>query len=130
MILCGYSAYPRTIDFAKFVRSPTRSGADLSPTSRTSPGSWRRECTLAVPHAHVVSTTTHKTLRGPRGGLILTNDEELSKAINRSVFPGSQGGPLMHIIAAKAAAFGEDLKPEFKGYAQQIVAMPSRSPMR
>src|SRR5438477_9536975 len=73
------------------------------------------------PHAHVVTTTTHKTLRGPRGGLILTNDEELSKAINRSVFPGSQGGPLMHIIAAKAVAFGEALRPEFKTYAQQIV---------
>src|SRR5437868_7396393 len=73
------------------------------------------------PHAHVVTTTTHKTLRGPRGGLILTNDEELSKSINRSVFPGSQGGPLMHIIAAKAIAFGEALKPEFKQYAQQIV---------
>jgi glycine hydroxymethyltransferase len=73
------------------------------------------------PHAHVVTTTTHKTLRGPRGGLILTNDEDLSKAINRSVFPGSQGGPLMHIIAAKAVAFGEALKPEFKTYSQQIV---------
>src|SRR5436190_14279392 len=73
------------------------------------------------PHAHVVTTTTHKTLRGPRGGLIMTNDEELNKAINRSVFPGSQGGPLMHIIAAKAVGFGENLKPEFKTYAQQIV---------
>jgi glycine hydroxymethyltransferase len=73
------------------------------------------------PHSHVVTTTTHKTLRGPRGGLILTNDEELHKAINRAVFPGSQGGPLMHIIAAKAVAFGEALKPEFKTYAQQIV---------
>src|SRR5436190_9984185 len=73
------------------------------------------------PHAHVVTTTTHKTLRGPRGGLILTNDEELNKAINRSVFPGTQGGPLMHIIAAKAVAFGEALKPEFKTYAHQIV---------
>jgi glycine hydroxymethyltransferase len=69
-----------------------------------------------------VTTTTHKTLRGPRGGLILTNDEELSKAINRSVFPGSQGGPLMHQIAAKAVAFGEALRPEWKGYARQIVA--------
>lgn len=68
-----------------------------------------------------MTTTTHKTLRGPRGGLILTNDEELSKAINRSVFPGVQGGPLMHIIAAKAVAFAEDLKPEFKTYSQQIV---------
>src|SRR5205823_13842097 len=73
------------------------------------------------PHAHVVTTTTHKTLRGPRGGLILTNDEELNKAINRSVFPGSQGGPLMHIITAKAVAFGEDLKPEFKQYSAQVV---------
>jgi glycine hydroxymethyltransferase len=73
------------------------------------------------PHAHVVTTTTHKTLRGPRGGLIMTNDEDLAKAINRSVFPGSQGGPLMHIIAAKAVAFGEDLKPEFKAYAAQVV---------
>jgi glycine hydroxymethyltransferase len=73
------------------------------------------------PHAHVVTTTTHKTLRGPRGGMILTNDDELIKAINRSVFPGSQGGPLMHIIAAKAVAFGEDLKPEFKVYARQII---------
>jgi glycine hydroxymethyltransferase len=73
------------------------------------------------PHAHVVTTTTHKTLRGPRGGLILTNDEQLNKDINRSVFPGSQGGPLMHIIAAKAVAFGEALRPDFKAYAQQIV---------
>jgi len=73
------------------------------------------------PHAHVVSTTTHKTLRGPRGGLIMTNDDELAKAINRSVFPGSQGGPLMHIIAAKAVAFGEALRPEFRTYSTQIV---------
>src|SRR5436190_4957330 len=73
------------------------------------------------PHCQVVTTTTHKTLRGPRGGMIMTNDEELNKAINRSVFPGSQGGPLMHIIAAKAVAFVEDLRPEFKTYAQQIV---------
>jgi len=73
------------------------------------------------PHAHIVTTTTHKTLRGPRGGLILTNDEELFKAINRSVFPGTQGGPLMHIIAAKAVAFGEDLQPQFKQYAHQVV---------
>jgi glycine hydroxymethyltransferase len=73
------------------------------------------------PHAHVVSTTTHKTLRGPRGGIILSNDEELAKSINRSVFPGSQGGPLMHIVAAKAVAFAEALKPDFKTYAHQIV---------
>jgi glycine hydroxymethyltransferase len=74
------------------------------------------------PHAHIVTTTTHKTLRGPRGGMILCDDEELGKTINRSVFPGSQGGPLMHIIAAKAVAFGEALRPQFKAYARQIVA--------
>jgi len=73
------------------------------------------------PHAHVVTTTTHKSLRGPRGGLIMTNDEELNKLINRNVFPGVQGGPLMHIITAKAVAFGEALKPEFKSYQQQVV---------
>ncbi|MCL4211478.1 MAG: serine hydroxymethyltransferase, partial [Phycisphaerales bacterium] len=73
------------------------------------------------PHAHIVTTTTHKTLRGPRGGLILTDDEEWAKKIDRKVFPGSQGGPLMHIIAAKAVAFGEALKPEFKTYCRQIV---------
>jgi glycine hydroxymethyltransferase len=92
------------------------------PTSRTSPGLVAGGAHPSpFPHAHVVTTTTHKTLRGPRGGLILTNDDELAKAINRSVFPGGQGGPLMHIIAAKAVAFGEDLRPEFKTYAQQIV---------
>jgi glycine hydroxymethyltransferase len=74
------------------------------------------------PHAHVVTTTTHKTLRGPRGGLILTNDEELAKKINKALFPGVQGGPLMHIIAAKAVAFGEALRPEFKDYAKRVVA--------
>jgi glycine hydroxymethyltransferase len=74
------------------------------------------------PHAHVVTTTTHKTLRGPRGGLILSNDEEVAKKVDRKVFPGSQGGPLMHIIAAKAVAFGEALRPEFRTYAAQVVA--------
>ena len=73
------------------------------------------------PHAHVVTTTTHKTLRGPRGGMILTNDEELAKKINSAVFPGMQGGPLMHVIAAKAVAFGEALQPEFKAYAKHVV---------
>jgi len=73
------------------------------------------------PHAHIVTTTTHKTLRGPRGGLILTNDEEVAKLVDRKVFPGSQGGPLMHIIAAKAVAFGEALQPGFKTYAEKIV---------
>ncbi len=122
MILCGYSAYPRTIDFAKFREIADEVGAllfaDIAHIAGLVAGGAHPS---PFPHAHVVSTTTHKTLRGPRGGLILTNDEELNKAINRSVFPGSQGGPLMHIIAAKAVAFGEDLKPEFKQYAQQIV---------
>jgi glycine hydroxymethyltransferase len=122
VIVCGYSAYPRTIDFAQFRQIADEVGAKLMADVAHIAG-------LIVggahpspfPHAHVVTTTTHKTLRGPRGGLILTNDEDLSKSINRSVFPGSQGGPLMHIIAAKAVAFGEALRPEFKGYAQQIV---------
>jgi len=122
VIVCGYSAYPRTIDFAKFRQIADEVGAkvmaDIAHIAGLVAGGAHPS---PFPHAHVVTTTTHKTLRGPRGGLILTNDEDLSKAINRSVFPGSQGGPLMHIIAAKAVAFGENLKPEFKGYAQQIV---------
>ncbi|HEY8747788.1 MAG TPA: serine hydroxymethyltransferase [Tepidisphaeraceae bacterium] len=122
MILCGYSAYPRIIDFAKFRDICDEVGAllfaDIAHIAGLVAGGAHPS---PFPHAHVVSTTTHKTLRGPRGGLLLTNDEDLSKAINRSVFPGSQGGPLMHIIAAKAVAFEEDLKPAFKGYAQQIV---------
>jgi glycine hydroxymethyltransferase len=122
MILCGYSAYPRTIDFAKFREIADEVGALVLADIAHIAGL----CAAGVhpspfPHAHIVTTTTHKTLRGPRGGLILTNDEELNKAINRSVFPGSQGGPLMHIIAAKAVAFGEDLKPEFRQYSAQIV---------
>ena len=122
MILCGYSAYPRTIDFAKFREIADEVGAllfaDIAHIAGLVAGGAHPS---PFPHAHVVSTTTHKTLRGPRGGLVMTNDDELAKAINRSVFPGSQGGPLMHIIAAKAAAFGENLRPEFKQYAQQIV---------
>ena len=122
VIVCGYSAYPRTIDFAKFREIADEVGAllmaDVAHIAGLIVGGAHPS---PFPHAHVVTTTTHKTLRGPRGGLILTNDEELNKSINRSVFPGSQGGPLMHIIAAKAVAFGEDLKPEFKTYAQQIV---------
>jgi len=122
MIICGYSAYSRTIDFAKFREIADEVGAklmaDVAHIAGLIVGGAHPN---AFPHAHVVTTTTHKTLRGPRGGLILTNDDDLAKAINRSVFPGSQGGPLMHIIAAKAVAFGEDLKPEFKTYAAQIV---------
>ncbi|MGD0462584.1 MAG: serine hydroxymethyltransferase [Tepidisphaeraceae bacterium] len=122
MILCGYSAYARTIDFARFREIADEVGAMLLAdiahiaglvATGTHPSPF--------PHAHIVTTTTHKTLRGPRGGLILTNDPELAKAINRSVFPGSQGGPLMHIIAAKAVAFGEALRPEFKTYCGQII---------
>jgi glycine hydroxymethyltransferase len=122
MILCGYSAYPRIIDFAKFREICDEVGAllmaDIAHIAGLVAGGVHPS---PFPHAHVVTTTTHKTLRGPRGGMILTNDEDLSKAINRSVFPGTQGGPLMHIIAAKAVAFGENLKPQFKAYAQQIV---------
>ena len=122
VIVCGYSAYPRTIDFAQFRAIADEVGAllmaDVAHIAGLIVGGAHPS---PFPHAHVVTTTTHKTLRGPRGGLILTNDDELAKAINRSVFPGSQGGPLMHIIAAKAVAFGEALRPEFKGYAQQIV---------
>ena len=122
MILCGYSAYPRVIDFAKFREIADEVGAylfaDIAHIAGLVAGGAHPS---PFPHAHVVSTTTHKTLRGPRGGLVMTNDDELAKAINRSVFPGSQGGPLMHIIAAKAVGFGENLKPEFKQYAQQIV---------
>jgi glycine hydroxymethyltransferase len=122
MILCGYSAYPRTIDFAKFREIADEVGAllmaDVAHIAGLIVGGAHPS---PFPHAHVVTTTTHKTLRGPRGGLILTDDEDLSKAINRSVFPGSQGGPLMHVIAAKAVAFGEALRPEFKAYARQVV---------
>jgi glycine hydroxymethyltransferase len=123
MILCGYSAYPRTIDFAQFREIADEVGAlvmaDVAHIAGLIVGGAHPS---AFPHAHVVTTTTHKTLRGPRGGLVMTNDEELAKNINRSVFPGSQGGPLMHIIAAKAVAFGEDLQPQFKTYAKQVVA--------
>src|SRR5437588_7995111 len=122
MILCGYSAYPRTIDFAQFRQIADEVGAvliaDVAHIAGLIVGGAHPS---PFPHAHIVTTTTHKTLRGPRGGLILTNDDDLAKAINRSVFPGSQGGPLMHIIAAKAVAFGEDLQPQFKAYAQQTV---------
>jgi glycine hydroxymethyltransferase len=122
VILCGYSAYPRTIDFAQFRKIADEVGALVMADIAHIAGLVAAGVHPSpFPHAHVVTTTTHKTLRGPRGGLILTNDEELNKAINRSVFPGSQGGPLMHIVAAKAVAFGEALRPEFKSYARQIV---------
>lgn len=122
-ILCGYSAYPRIIDFKRFREIADEVGAllmaDIAHIAGLVAGGAHPS---PFPHAHLVTTTTHKTLRGPRGGLILTNDEALAKKINQKVFPGTQGGPLMHIIAAKAVAFGEDLRPEFKTYAAQIVA--------
>ena len=122
MIICGYSAYSRTIDFARFREIAdevdAKLMADIAHIAGLVAGGAHPS---PFPHAHVVTTTTHKTLRGPRGGLVMTNDDDLAKAINRSVFPGSQGGPLMHIIAAKAVAFGEDLRPEFKTYVAQIV---------
>ncbi len=121
MILCGYSAYPREIDFAKFREIADEVGATLmADISHVAGLIAAGEHPSPFPHAHIVTTTTHKSLRGPRGGLIMTNDEELNKLINRNVFPGVQGGPLMHIITAKAVAFGEALKPEFKAYQQQV----------
>lgn len=122
MIIAGASAYPRVIDFARFRAIADEVGAYL----------WVDMAHIAglvaaglhpspVPYAHVVSTTTHKTLRGPRGGLLLTNDEELAKKLNSAIFPGSQGGPLMHVIAAKAVALGEALTPGFKAYQRQVI---------
>ena len=122
MIICGYSAYPRVIDFARFRAIADEVGAVLMADIAHIAGLVATGVHPSpFPHAHVVTTTTHKTLRGPRGGLILTNDEEIAKKIDRKVFPGSQGGPLMHVIGAKAIAFGEALKPEFKTYCQQVV---------
>ena len=121
-ILCGYSAYPRVIDFAKFREIADEVGAVLMADIAHIAGLVAAGVHPSpFPHAHVVTTTTHKSLRGPRGGLIMTNDEDLNKLINRNVFPGTQGGPLMHIITAKAVAFGEALRPEFKDYQQQVI---------
>ncbi len=122
MIIAGASAYPRVIDFRRFRAIADEVGAYL----------WVDMAHIAglvaaglhpspIPYAHVTSTTTHKTLRGPRGGLLLTNDADLAKKLNSAIFPGSQGGPLMHVIAAKAVALGEALTPEFKAYQGQIV---------
>lgn len=122
LIIAGASAYPRIIDFARFRAIADEVGAYL----------WVDMAHIAgliaaglhpspVPYAHVVSTTTHKTLRGPRGGMLLTNDENIAKKLNSAIFPGSQGGPLMHVIAGKAVALGEALKPEFKVYQQQVI---------
>lgn len=122
LIIAGGSAYSRVWDFAKFREIADSIGAyflvDMAHFSGLVAGGAHPS---PFPHAHVVTTTTHKTLRGPRGGLILTNDELLAKKFNSAIFPGLQGGPLMHVVAAKAVAFGEALRPDFKVYAQAVV---------
>ena len=122
LIIAGGSAYPRIIDFARFRQIADEVGAilmvDMAHFAGLVAGGAHPN---PLEHAHVVTTTTHKTLRGPRGGMVLTNDEALAKKINSALFPGLQGGPLMHVIAAKAVAFGEALRPEFAAYAAQVV---------
>ena len=123
LILAGASAYPRFIDFGRFREIADKVGAYLMVDMAHIAGLVAAgEHPSPIPYAHVTTTTTHKTLRGPRGGLILSNDEEIAKKINKAIFPGTQGGPLMHTIAAKAVCFGEALKPEFKEYAKRVVA--------
>ena len=122
MIIAGASAYPRAIDFEKFAEIAHEVGAYLFVDMAHSAGLVAAGLHQSpVPYADVVTTTTHKTLRGPRGGVILTNDEELAKKFNKAIFPGTQGGPLEHVIAAKAVCFGEALRPEFKAYQQRVV---------
>ena len=122
MIIAGASAYPRIIDFKKFAEIAHDVGAYLMVDMAHIAGLVAAgEHPNPVPYADVVTTTTHKTMRGPRGGIILTNNEEIAKKIDKAMFPGTQGGPLMHIVAAKAVAMGEALRPEFKEYQAQIV---------
>lgn len=122
MIVCGASAYARVIDFAKFREIADEVGAYLFADIAHIAGLVAGKAHPSpFPHAHVVSSTTHKTLRGPRGGIIMTNDEEIAKKINSAIFPGIQGGPLMHIIAAKAVGFKFNLSDEWKNYAHQVV---------
>ncbi len=122
VIIVGGSAYPRTLDFARFRAIADMVGAYLFVDMAHIAGLVASGVHPSpFPHAHVATTTTHKTLRGPRGGMILTNDEALAKKINSAIFPGIQGGPLMHVIAGKAAAFGEALRPDFKIYCQSVV---------
>ncbi|UAJ09622.1 serine hydroxymethyltransferase [Polymorphobacter megasporae] len=122
LIIAGGSAYPRVIDFARFRAIADSVGALLMVDMAHFAGLVAAGIHPSpLPHAHVVTTTTHKTLRGPRGGMILSNDVDLGKKFNSAVFPGMQGGPLMHVIAAKAVAFGEALRPEFKDYARAVV---------
>jgi len=122
LIICGGSAYSRQIDFARFRQIADKVGAylhvDMAHFAGLVAGG---EHPSPFPHAHVATTTTHKTLRGPRGGMILTNDEALAKKFNSAIFPGLQGGPLMHVIAGKAVAFQDCLQPEFKTYAKQVI---------
>ena len=122
LIIAGGSAYPRQIDFAGFRKIADEVGAhlwvDMAHFAGLVAGGAHPS---PFPHAHVVTTTTHKTLRGPRGGLILTNDEDIAKKVNSAIFPGIQGGPLMHIVAAKAVAFHEALQPSFKTYAKSVI---------
>ncbi len=123
LIIAGGSAIPRQIDFARFREIADMVGAYLMVDMAHFAGLVAAgEHPSPFPHAHVATTTTHKTLRGPRGGMILTNDEAIAKKVNSAIFPGIQGGPLMHVIAAKAVAFGEALRPEFKTYQQQVIA--------
>ena len=122
LIIAGGSAYPRIIDFARFRAIADRVGAYLMVDMAHFAGLVAgRAHPSPIPHAHVVTTTTHKTLRGPRGGMILSDDAEIARRIDSAVFPGLQGGPLMHVIAAKAVALGEALQPEFAGYARAVV---------
>jgi glycine hydroxymethyltransferase len=122
LLICGYSAYPRIIDFEKFRSIADEIGAylvaDIAHIAGLVATGHHPD---PIPYCDVVTTTTHKTLRGPRGGLILTRDAELGKKLDKSVFPGTQGGPLEHVIAAKAVAFGEALKPDFKTYSAQVI---------
>ena len=123
LIVCGFSAYSRVLDFARFREIADSVGALLmADVAHVAGLVVAGEYATPFPYADVVTTTTHKTLRGPRGGLILTNNEEFAKKIDKSVFPGMQGGPLMHVIAGKAVGFGENLKPEWKEYAKQVKA--------
>lgn len=122
LLICGYSAYPRRIDFEQFRAIADEVGAYLMADIAHIAGLVATgHHPNPLPHCDVVTTTTHKTLRGPRGGLIMTRDEELGKKFDKAVFPGSQGGPLEHVIAAKAVAFGEALQPSFKSYCQQVI---------
>jgi len=121
LIICGASAYPREIDFKKFKEIANEVGAILMADIAHIAGLVvAKEHNDPFPHCDVVTTTTHKTLRGPRGGMIMTNDPDIAKKVNSAIFPGLQGGPLVHVIAAKAVGFGENLKPEWKEYAKAV----------